>query len=140
MAWIWFACTTGRGGFVNRFLSWNALVPLGRLSFGVYLIHVPFYHLMHRISRERRFYSHFVLVSNCFIVLVWSYILSFILSIACELPTVHLEKVVFLRDTRKSGGTTEEQPKQHQVLGKDTENIPVISIHDCTSKNCSTEA
>ncbi|KAL1413985.1 hypothetical protein MTO96_007800 [Rhipicephalus appendiculatus] len=140
IAWFWFTCTTGRGGFVNRFLSWNGLGPLGRLSFGVYLIHVPFYNLMHRISRERRFYSHFVMVCNCFIVLTWSYILSYVLSIACELPVAHLEKLVFVRDQKNGSGTTEEPQKRHQVVEKDIRNIPIISIQECTSKNCSTEA
>ncbi|KAH7982760.1 hypothetical protein HPB52_006941 [Rhipicephalus sanguineus] len=135
IAWFWFTCTTGRGGFVNRFLSWNGFVPLGRLSFGVYLIHLPFYNLMHRISRERRFFSHFVLVSNCFVVLVWSYILSFILAIACELPTAHLEKLVFVQETKKGGGTTEEPQRQHQVMEEVTGNIPVISINQHTPKN-----
>ncbi|XP_049267830.1 nose resistant to fluoxetine protein 6 [Rhipicephalus sanguineus] len=136
IAWFWFTCTTGRGGFVNRFLSWNGFVPLGRLSFGVYLIHLPFYNLMHRISRERRFFSHFVLVSNCFVVLVWSYILSYILCVTCELPTAHLEKLVFVRDPKKGDGTMKEPQKQQQVMGEDVANITVVSINQGTSKNC----
>ncbi|KAH7982759.1 hypothetical protein HPB52_006940 [Rhipicephalus sanguineus] len=136
MAWFWFSCATGRGGFINRFLSWDGFVPLGRLSFGVYLVHVPFYHLMHRISRERRFYSHFVLVSNCFVVLVWSYILSYILCVTCELPTAHLEKLVFVRDPKKGDGTMKEPQKQQQVMGEDVANITVVSINQGTSKNC----
>ncbi|KAL1413987.1 hypothetical protein MTO96_007802 [Rhipicephalus appendiculatus] len=140
VAWFWFACTTGRGGFVNRFLSWNGFVPLARLSFGVYLVHLPFYHLMHRISRERRFYSHLTLVSNCFVVLVWSHILSYILCVSCELPTAHLEKMVFIRDNKKCGGGTPEEPqKEHQLVGEEAGNIPVISINQLTSKNCCTQ-
>ncbi|KAH6946355.1 hypothetical protein HPB50_013025 [Hyalomma asiaticum] len=133
IAWFWFMCSTSKGGFVNRFLSWNAFVPLARLSFGVYLIHVPFYHLMHRVSRERRFYSHFTLVSNCFIVLVWSYILSYMLAISCEFPTANLDKLAFARDTRKDGATMEEPQKQLQAVEKDAGNIPATSISDSTS-------
>lgn len=140
IVWFWFTCTTGRGGFLNRFLSWNGFVPLARISFGVYLIHLPFYNLMHRISRERRFYSHFTLVSNCFLVLVWSYLLSYIQCVACELPVAHLEKLVFVRDPRNAGGTTEEPQKQQEAVGKETENIPVVFVHERMSKNCSTEA
>lgn len=139
LAWFWFTCTTGRGGFVNRFLSWNGFVPLGRLSFGVYLIHVPFYNLMHRITRERRFYSHFILVSNCFIVLVWSYMLSFILTLICDLPVAQLEKLVFNRDIKNGAGTPEEVQKQHQVTGEDAQIIPFMTMTHHTSNNCRTE-
>ncbi|KAH7960376.1 hypothetical protein HPB49_019044 [Dermacentor silvarum] len=59
LAWITLACSTGRGGALSKLLSWNAYVPLSKLSFGVYLIHVPFLHLMFHASRERRFWSVF---------------------------------------------------------------------------------
>jgi len=38
IAWIIFACSRGYGGPVNAFLSWKAFIPLGRLTFCVYLI------------------------------------------------------------------------------------------------------
>ncbi|CAN7942203.1 unnamed protein product, partial [Ixodes hexagonus] len=96
VAWITFACSTGRGGILNRFLSWRAFVPLSRLSFGVYLIHSPFYLLMFHISRERVFFSHFTMVVSLFFsVLVWSYLLSYLLFVFCEAPTGRLEKIVF---------------------------------------------
>ena len=38
-AYILFACSLGFGGFVNRVLSWKAMVPLSRLSFQAYLYH-----------------------------------------------------------------------------------------------------
>lgn len=98
VACVTFTCATGRGGIVNQFLSWNGFVPLSHLSFGVYLIHYPVFLLTHHVARERIFYSHFTLVSQCFAVLVWSYILSYLLFIACEAPTGHLEKLVFMRE------------------------------------------
>ncbi|KAL3181652.1 hypothetical protein MRX96_036563 [Rhipicephalus microplus] len=134
VSWFWFTCTTGRGGFLNRFLSWDGFVPLARISFGVYLIHLPFYNLMHRISRERRFYSHFTMVSNCFVVLVWSYFLSYVLSMACELPVAHLEKLAFLRGIREGGDTTEEVRKQHEAPGQDNGDIHVVCIDEGISK------
>ncbi|XP_070385945.1 nose resistant to fluoxetine protein 6-like isoform X2 [Dermacentor albipictus] len=134
MAWFSFACITGRGGIVNGFLSWKGFAPLGRLSFGVYLIHVPFYHVMNRISRERRFYSHFTMVSNCFVVLTWSYILSYILSIACELPFAHLEKLVFMRGFRKDNGATENWQKRDHDEREDAKDTPVIAINSKLTK------
>ncbi|KAH7934492.1 hypothetical protein HPB51_029141 [Rhipicephalus microplus] len=59
MSWITFACATRRGGFLNTFLSWSAFTPLSRLTFGVYIIHLPFMQLWLHISRERVYYTHF---------------------------------------------------------------------------------
>ncbi len=42
MSWSYmlFACATGHGGLINQILSWKALVPLSRLSFQAYLVHI----------------------------------------------------------------------------------------------------
>lgn len=37
IAWVIFACIKGYGGPVNKFLSWKVFMPLGRLTFCVYL-------------------------------------------------------------------------------------------------------
>ncbi|XP_077503756.1 nose resistant to fluoxetine protein 6-like [Amblyomma americanum] len=92
VGWLVFACATGRGGIASRLLSWKALVPLSRLSFGVYCIHVPIYYYYFALSRERVFYSHFTLVMLSFGVFVLSNIFSFITFIACEAPVGSLEK------------------------------------------------
>jgi peptidoglycan/LPS O-acetylase OafA/YrhL len=40
-AFILFFCLTGQGGIINSILSWNKLIPLSKLSFLVYLFHMP---------------------------------------------------------------------------------------------------
>ncbi|KAK8759176.1 hypothetical protein V5799_003191 [Amblyomma americanum] len=97
LVWVTLACATGRGGFIGKFLAWDAFVPLSRLTFGVYLIHLPFLQLFLHISRERIFFFHFILISLVFIVLVWSFVLSYILFIFCEAPTAKLDKLAFER-------------------------------------------
>ncbi|KAH6934660.1 hypothetical protein HPB50_026721 [Hyalomma asiaticum] len=74
LSWITLACSSGRGGFVGKFLSWNAFVPLSKLSYGVYLIHLPFIELLLHASRERVYWSIFntnVLSSGRCSVSVW---------------------------------------------------------------------
>ncbi|XP_077501017.1 nose resistant to fluoxetine protein 6-like [Amblyomma americanum] len=95
MSWVTIACATGRGGFLNTFLSWSFFTPLSRLAFGVYIIHVPFVQLWLHISRERLFFSHFFVMSFFFTILVWSFLLSYLLFIICEAPTGKLEKLIF---------------------------------------------
>ncbi|XP_075735967.1 nose resistant to fluoxetine protein 6 isoform X1 [Rhipicephalus microplus] len=95
LLWVTMACATGKGGFICKFLSWNAFVPLSRLAFGVYLIHVPFIQVFLHTSRERVPLEHYIVVSLVFTTLVWSYLLSFLLFIFCEAPTSKLDKLVF---------------------------------------------
>nr|XP_037280532.1 nose resistant to fluoxetine protein 6-like [Rhipicephalus microplus] len=97
VSWFVFACATCKAGPLSRLLSWEGMIPLGRLSFGVYLLHVPIQTLSYNIARERRFYSHYTLVSSCFAVLIWSYILSYLMFVACEGPTANLEALLFRR-------------------------------------------
>lgn len=137
IACIAFTCATGRGGIVNRFLSWNGFVPLSHLSFGVYLIHYPVFLLTHHVARERIFYSHFTLVSQCFAVVVWSYILSYFLFITCEAPTGHLEKLVFMRERRIGAVCTNSATNgatQNGVSASNANHLAVGSIATGTIK------
>lgn len=98
LGWLTFACSTGRGGLVTRFLSWAPFVPLSRLCFGVYLVHLPFYFVINFTAREKLFFSHFTMVNQCFAVAVWSYLMSYLVFIACEVPVGRIEKMILMRD------------------------------------------
>ncbi|XP_077505898.1 nose resistant to fluoxetine protein 6-like [Amblyomma americanum] len=113
LAWATLVCSTGRGGVFARFLSCDVFVPLSKLSFGVYLIHLPFIELMLHASRERLFYSHFTQVSLFFSVLVWSFLLSYLAYLACEGPTSALEKLAFTRLMGSGNRRRKEQQFQH---------------------------
>ncbi|XP_050049861.1 nose resistant to fluoxetine protein 6-like [Dermacentor andersoni] len=100
LSWLTFACSTGRGGFIAKWLSWSAFVPFSRLSFGVYLLHVPYYYIRLNITRERIFFSHYSMVTQYFGALVSSYLLSYILFVACEAPTGRIEKLLLMPKRR----------------------------------------
>ncbi|KAH6945025.1 hypothetical protein HPB50_006752 [Hyalomma asiaticum] len=100
LAWLTFACSTGRGGFIAKWLSWRAFVPFSRLSFGVYLLHVPYYYIRLNVTRERIFFSHYNMVTQYFGALVASYLLSYVLFVACEAPTGRIEKLLLMPKRR----------------------------------------
>ncbi|XP_075550181.1 nose resistant to fluoxetine protein 6-like [Dermacentor variabilis] len=112
LAWITLTCSSGRGGFVGQFLSWNLFVPLSKLSFGVYLIHRPFIELLLHSSRERLSWSDFNQVTMLFSVLDWSFILSYFSYLACEAPTAVLDKLVFNRLTGRGKARKQKQPNE----------------------------
>ncbi|XP_075539361.1 nose resistant to fluoxetine protein 6-like [Dermacentor variabilis] len=111
IAWIILMCATGRGGTLNKFLCWKAFVPLSRLSYAVYLIHWLFLELMLHSSRERVYWSAFNQLTLSFAVLVWCFLLSFVVFIACEAPTGVLEKLLFRRWI-EDGGTRKQEHQE----------------------------
>ncbi|XP_037510230.2 nose resistant to fluoxetine protein 6 [Rhipicephalus sanguineus] len=113
LAWITLTCSSGRGGPVGKFLSWNLFVPLSKLSFGVYLIHYPFIELLLHSSRERMHWSDFNQVTMLFSVLDWSFILAYFSYLACEAPTAALDKLAFSKLT--GGGRARKQKRRTEV-------------------------
>ncbi|XP_075535450.1 uncharacterized protein LOC142571032 [Dermacentor variabilis] len=94
--------------------------------------------LIYYTSRERIFFSHFTLVSQCFSVVIWSYILSYFLFISCEGPTATLEKFVFMPQRQKQGSRSNEVQSEIQKNGVNSiaKSIPVGLVEHNTSKKC----
>lgn len=93
LAWITFACMTGYGGFINTFLSWKAMIPFSRLTYSAYLIH-PILMVIFYSTREITFdynvaFMIYIVIGN----LVFTYFISFFLSIMFEYPIIGLEKI-----------------------------------------------
>lgn len=128
LSWITLACASGRGGFVRDFLAWKVFVPFSRLSFGAYLIHVPFIEVVLHTSRERFYYSTFNQLSLHFSVAVWSFLIAYVLFLACEAPTGKLSKIAFGGISFKSRSPDRklaEAKKDPSVQSKETEGIHI---------------
>ena len=50
LGWVIFACSRGYGGWINDFLSWGAFVPLSRLSYIIYLMHLTVISLLESVQ------------------------------------------------------------------------------------------
>ncbi|GFS92343.1 putative RNA-directed DNA polymerase from transposon BS [Nephila pilipes] len=90
MAWILFVCLVGEGGFMNRILSCKLFLPLSRLSYCVYLIHVSVAHRYHHMVEEISDFSTLSLMQMFFHVFLWSYLISFGATLLFEIPVVKL--------------------------------------------------
>ncbi|XP_054710298.1 uncharacterized protein LOC129219995 [Uloborus diversus] len=99
VAWVIFACATGYGGHVNRFLSWEGFVPLGRLSFMAYLVHPAVILIYISCLQTMQQASHFYLIWLFFGHLCITFILSFAASMLVEAPFISLTKMMFSRGT-----------------------------------------
>ncbi|XP_077525564.1 O-acyltransferase like protein-like [Haemaphysalis longicornis] len=118
-----FLCACGRGGVIHRVLSAAPLAVLSRLSFGVYLVHIPFYYIWMNARRERNYINVFNFVSWSMVVFVWSCLLALCLFLACEAPLGRLDKLLWgsagaprqQKDTKE--GVPEGMKRQDVELG-----------------------
>ncbi|EFX71086.1 hypothetical protein DAPPUDRAFT_60562 [Daphnia pulex] len=102
IGWIIFACSRGYGGFVNWFLSWKGFMPLGRLTYCVYLIHYDFLTVFTSSVRKQYYYTMFGTVVTCFGVLVFCFALAFLAAVTIEASFLNLEKLLFSSPKPKS--------------------------------------
>lgn len=94
VAWVAFACATGRAGIVNRMLSWRTLVPLSRLSYGAFLAHVVILLTQLMLQEERVPYNHVTKIMNYFAVTTASFLCAYVLYLFCEAPVALLDKML----------------------------------------------
>lgn len=99
IAWILICCIGGYGGPVNALLSFKLLVPLSRLTFVVYLVHVaPM--IVFTSSRQQSFHYSGGLVWLFYAAfLVLSYVLALVVSVVFEAPIFNVEKILLAGKT-----------------------------------------
>lgn len=95
LGWIVFACINGYGGPVNTLLSLSVWQPLGRLSYSIYLLHLPIQMMLagtlrnpvhfDDVTATHKFWGDFGLTVT--LAILWS--------LAFESPIVILEKLLF---------------------------------------------
>ncbi|RUS71521.1 hypothetical protein EGW08_020719 [Elysia chlorotica] len=100
VAWVIFSCVTGHGGVVNKFLSWSVWVPLSRLTFVVYLIHIIVLLIWGSMAQSPFHIDDITIVMLYLATLMGTYALAFVFSVLFESPVMALEKVFFNREKR----------------------------------------
>ncbi|CAN7993152.1 unnamed protein product [Ixodes hexagonus] len=93
--WPFYACSTGRGGLLNKFCGWSFFFPLSRLAFSIYLVHFLLFLL--RQMRLRTYlnadeYFQFITILGVFTL---STFFAYLLYLAVEAPLLRLEKLIF---------------------------------------------
>ncbi|KAG8191684.1 hypothetical protein JTE90_016471 [Oedothorax gibbosus] len=123
VGWLVFACITGHGGIINRFLSWQAFAPLGHLSYLVYLLH-PLVMLYRTASlRERINYGHTEMVFEFLNYTLISFFLAFIGHVAVEKPFLILDGLFFKRQSPHILASKTCQSEESPTLTKGVKTI-----------------
>lgn len=102
VAWMVICCCTGHGGIINYILSWKIWVPLGRLTFVVYLIHPLVQVSVVANFRGLIYPAHYFAVWVYCGHLLITYATAFAGSMLVEAPFLALEKVILPRDEKKN--------------------------------------
>jgi len=95
LSWVILACIKGAGGPVNSILSWPAWVPLARMSFAIYLLHMSVMNTVNSYASYRVNASQVLIIYYIIFVMALSIALSYALIVLFEAPLVHLEKILF---------------------------------------------
>ncbi|KAK8771465.1 nose resistant to fluoxetine protein 6-like [Amblyomma americanum] len=90
LGWVVYACAVGRGGILNTILSWKPLVPVSRISFTIYVVHIYVIYLKLWTIRERLSPDHFHVFMSAISNFVVAVILGFVASVLFEKPIVWL--------------------------------------------------
>jgi peptidoglycan/LPS O-acetylase OafA/YrhL len=121
VAWVIYACITGHGGFVNSILSWKVFIPLSRLTYCGYLLHL---YIMYNFLIDQKNSLHFdqflTSVLYCGFIVI-SLVLAFVMSLAFELPFMTLDSVLVEVITRPRPAATSVQVTQQ--TGKDNTGV-----------------
>ncbi|XP_066293459.1 nose resistant to fluoxetine protein 6-like isoform X2 [Branchiostoma lanceolatum] len=95
LGWVVLACYHGYGGVVDIILSWDAWVPLSRLTYCAYLVHILVMYAVYFTREVPIHYSMFTMVYFFLGHLALSYGLAFLVSVAVEAPLMGVEKIIF---------------------------------------------
>lgn len=102
VGWLIFACVHGYGGPVNRILSWRVFIPLSRLTYVIYLVHVNYLLVWTANLRQPIYYTNLDHVQFFLGVIFGVTLLAFGISLTVEIPMLNLEKLIFSSSTSAS--------------------------------------
>ncbi|XP_075741174.1 nose resistant to fluoxetine protein 6 isoform X2 [Rhipicephalus microplus] len=95
LVWPAYACATGRGGLLNAFFSWKAFLPLSRLVYCIYLVHVPLLYLRMGILKTHISLNEFFQLNTAIGLFGMSLFLAYLLYLSTEAPVTHFERLIF---------------------------------------------
>lgn len=99
LGWIIIACHLSYAGIVKQFLSFPIWLPISKISFCMYLIHVPIQLIFLSSIRSPQFFSNFRAIFKFFGDFGVSFFAAFVWALMFEYPTLNI--INFLTAKRK---------------------------------------
>lgn len=101
VGWIIIACHQSYGDLVKRFLSLSVWLPISKLSFAIYLIHIPVIFVHISSVRAPQYFSHFTVIMTFFGYFGVTFFIAFAWALMFELP-ITVISACLLAKTKKS--------------------------------------
>uniref|UniRef100_A0A182P7U7 Nose resistant-to-fluoxetine protein N-terminal domain-containing protein n=1 Tax=Anopheles epiroticus TaxID=199890 RepID=A0A182P7U7_9DIPT len=113
IGWIVFACVNGYGGPINELLGATVWQPLGRLSYAIYLLHLPIQLMMAGSARLPYYFTDLLAAYQFWGDIGFTLTLALLWTLLFESPIIGLERMLFGRG---------KSPADKGSLEKDTPN------------------
>ncbi|CAF0901816.1 unnamed protein product [Adineta steineri] len=97
VGWIIFLCSITENGIVNKILSWPIWIPLTRLNYATYLIHLTIIYIIIYNQTMPFYYQPLTVINNYVSQLFLSYVSAIPIVIFLERPFFIIEKKLFKR-------------------------------------------
>lgn len=94
LSWVILACHLSYGGFVQKFLSLPIWLPISKLSFCIYLVHLPVQLVYLASIRAPQFFSNFHATYKFFGDFGVSFFVAFAWALMFEYPTLNIIAVL----------------------------------------------
>lgn len=104
ITWIIIACQLNYGGIIKRFLSLSIWLPISKLSYCIYLVHVLIQLVFMASIRSPEYFSNFRAIFKFFGDFGISLVFSFILAVVFECPTIKIIKILMERKNKVACG------------------------------------
>ncbi|XP_058814438.1 nose resistant to fluoxetine protein 6-like [Topomyia yanbarensis] len=101
VGWIIFACSNGYGGPINKILCLSIWQPLGKLSYCMYLLHLPIQLMITSSMRTVRHFSDLHTIHTFWGDIAFTILVSLIWTLCFEAPFGNLDRLL-LRSYKKS--------------------------------------
>jgi len=94
ICWLIWACMYGYAGFINSFLSLRLWIPLARLTYMTYLVHILVIQFIYATNDNTFNYSNITYAVQFAANIVLAYSFAFVCVLLLESPIVGIEKLI----------------------------------------------
>ncbi|XP_066149919.1 nose resistant to fluoxetine protein 6-like [Euwallacea fornicatus] len=114
LAFITYSCINGYGGIVNWALTAGWIQVISKLTFCLYIMHMPMIFMWYSTRRTREHFSDFNLFFYWCGHFLISTIAAAIWSLSFESPLITIEKILLRGGERRRGGKGEHPPNKEE--------------------------
>ncbi|KAL7286334.1 hypothetical protein TKK_0019292 [Trichogramma kaykai] len=121
ICWIIYACIHNAAGIVCKFLSCRYFLPLSRLSYSIYIIHVLVPFLRLGLARTNVNFNDLVIFHNYLGDMAVVIFVAFFFSLTFEVPILVLEDMIFSTKTKSHRSIEEKKAEEAASSEKNSE-------------------